>query len=75
MNDDMMDDGETSASLYLKGFYDVPCGDCNSSGKMLVPDMAKLTFAEKRPFARARMDAKIDAEIRRESYYERMMGA
>lgn len=67
-------DGKTSRDRYLEGFYDVHCPECKGSGKLLVPIVAMLTFAEKRYFAGLRRDARIKAEIDRESRMERMMG-
>jgi len=60
---------------YLAGEYDIPCRDCRSSGKVLVPDMSQLTFGEKRPFAEARKEARERAEWERISAAERRMGA
>jgi RecJ-like exonuclease len=60
---------------YMSGLYDVPCADCRGSGKVKVPDVAAMTFAEKRELVEQRRNARIDAELARESAYERMIGA
>ncbi|MFN9470905.1 hypothetical protein [Acidovorax sp.] len=39
---------------YLQGTYDVACKDCSGSGKVLVPNISALSFAERRALVRQR---------------------
>lgn len=56
---------------YLRGYYDVKCQACDGSGKVHVPNVAAMSFAEKRQLvielreAReyARADAALDAVL------------
>lgn len=59
---------------YLSGSYDVTCSCCKGSGKVQVPNMEVLTFAEKRQLARDRREARLDAEFAKQSAYERSIG-
>ncbi|QBQ72201.1 hypothetical protein HWC14_gp52 [Serratia phage Parlo] len=59
---------------YMSGLYDVPCPDCRGSGKVKVPDVAAMTFAEKRELVLQRIEAREDAEYRRQCAHERAMG-
>lgn len=44
-------DGETNAAdRYLSGAYDVPCNDCNASGKVQEADMEAMTTRERRVY-------------------------
>ncbi|WP_240224628.1 hypothetical protein [Rheinheimera hassiensis] len=66
---------EEEQQRYLAGEYDVDCGDCNGSGKVQVPNIEAMTFAEKRQLVivqreareAARADAIEAAEWRREN--------
>ena len=69
------DAGESFAERYLSGAYDVPCHECGGTGKVKVPNIAALTFAEKRELVEQR-------RAERDRYYvdamqaaERRMGA
>lgn len=76
MQSDMDPGEETSAAdRYMSGFYDVPCPTCKTSGKIQVPDVSAMTFAEKRVFVAARREQREAAEYARESAMERAMGA
>lgn len=33
---------------YLSGDYDIPCCDCHGLGRVLVPNVAAMSFSEKR---------------------------
>ena len=59
---------------YLAGGYDVVCPDCKGSGKVAVPNIEMMTFAERRVLAANRRDARMEAMLERESAYERRMG-
>lgn len=63
---------------YMRGDYDVKCDACDGLGRVEVPNVAAMTFAEKRVLVQqrreARMDARIDAEIAAEYAAERRMG-
>ncbi|WP_454727928.1 MULTISPECIES: hypothetical protein [Cupriavidus] len=71
-----MDHDEQSA--YLQGTYDVPCPTCTGAGKVQVPNMAMLSFAERRVLAaqrrEQRLDAQVAAQIAAEVAAERRMG-
>jgi len=58
---------EDSQHNYMSGVYDVCCSECDGSGKQRVPDIAALSFAEKRELVVQRREAREDAEWRRES--------
>lgn len=64
---------------YMRGDYDVPCQQCRASGKVRVPDVARMTFAQKRQIAAVRREERQQAEWARESAAEyaaeRRMGA
>ena len=45
---DEMDDCQKNH--YMKGAYDVPCDECDSSGKVKVEYVALMTFGEKRKY-------------------------
>ncbi|HEJ7283116.1 TPA: hypothetical protein SMF87_004568 [Serratia marcescens] len=59
---------------YMSGLYDVTCTDCRGSGKVKIPDVAAMTFAEKRELVLQRIEAREDAEYRRQCAKERAMG-
>lgn len=64
---DMHQDDQAS---YMAGDYDVECQDCKGLGRVQVPNVAAMTFAEKRLLVverretreEARLNAEIDAE-------------
>jgi len=59
---------------YFGGVYDIACPDCES-GKVRVPNMAALTFSEKRELVRKRQSERFHAEWAREREREyRMCG-
>ena len=72
---EMDDDGRDS---YLRGDYDVKCDPCDGLGRVQVPNVAALTFAEKRVLVlqrrEERLDARIASEIAAEYAAERRMG-
>jgi RecJ-like exonuclease len=63
---------------YMRGGYDVPCEPCSGTGKVQVPDVAAMTFGEKRLLVLERRDQRADAAaaraIRAEVAAERRMG-
>lgn len=63
-----MHDDEQSA--YMRGDYDVDCQDCGGSGKVQVPNIAAMSFAEKRELViqrrEAQADRALDATVRAE---------
>lgn len=69
-NDMDSDDRES----YLGGRYDVPCKECRGSGKISVPIVALMSFAEKRVLAAERRDDRLRAEYDRECAAERRAG-
>lgn len=72
---DMLPDEQ---DCYMRGDYDVKCEPCNGSGKVKVPDVSIMSFAEKRVMARHRQMQRLDAELERqfaaEVAAERRMG-
>ncbi|EHD21288.1 MULTISPECIES: hypothetical protein [Brenneria] len=56
----------------MSGTYDVPCTKCGGSGKLKVPNMTALTFAEKRELVEQRRTARELAEVERIHRMERM---
>lgn len=42
---------------YFSGAYDVPCGDCSGSGKVVLPIVSALPFSERRRLVEARREA------------------
>lgn len=64
---------------YLRGDYDVDCTECGGSGKVRVPDVARMTFAQKRQVTLVRREERQQAQWARESAAdyaaERRMGA
>lgn len=71
-------DGSSAADRYLRGDYDVICTECKGSGKVRIPDVERMTFAQKRVIAAERREARQDAywaaQLRAESAAERAMG-
>lgn len=69
---------EDEQSAYMAGDYDVSCEQCQGTGKIQVPDVARMTFGEKRLLVierrEAREEARIDREIRAEWATERALG-
>ncbi|HEJ2342323.1 TPA: hypothetical protein ACWLUJ_006155 [Pseudomonas aeruginosa] len=64
-----MDESEHVARL--DGSYDVPCKDCKALGRVQVPDVAAMTFGEKRVLAKERREAREEAKFRSEMAAER----
>src|ERR1700756_1678658 len=60
---------------YLEGCYDVLCRECGGSGKVQVPNVAALSFAEKRELGKERKEQRERAEFDRICALERKMGA
>lgn len=60
---------------YLSGMYDVPCTDCQGSGKVAEPIWGQLTFGQRRALVKAQRSAQWHEESRREQEREmRMLG-
>jgi hypothetical protein len=72
---DMDQDGRDS---YMRGDYDVRCEPCSATGKVLVPDVSRMTFAQKREYVIERRErAEEAADLRamhRETEAERRFG-
>lgn len=56
---------------YLAGRYDVGCVECGGSGKVRIPDVERMTYAQKRVAAAQRREDRLDAIYARESAAER----
>ena len=63
-----------SRKAYLNGQYDVRCSCCDGSGKIKIPNIAAMTFSEKRELVIQRQNARLEEEFRREREIERSMG-
>lgn len=59
---------------YLSGRYDVICKECSGSGKVQVPNMENLSFAEKRVLAGRRIQQRAQDRYNDEAAAERRMG-
>lgn len=68
------DMGPDDQDHYMRGDYDVICDECKGCGKVEVPNIAMLTFAEKRVLAAKRRSARFDAEFAAMAAAERRMG-
>lgn len=62
---------EDSQETYMRGGYDVPCGCCKGSGRVLVPDAVRLTFAHKRVLVHQRQNERGERDYQREVAAER----
>lgn len=60
---------------YMNGLYDVTCEGCKGTGKVKIPDVSRMTFAEKRELVVERRNMRADRENERISAIERSMGA
>ncbi len=78
MCEDRHDDGETAASRYLSGIYDVLCGGCKGNGKVREPDFQAMPRPERRAYVqflrRQRAEAEFERECAAERDAERRMG-
>ena len=54
--------GESLASCYLSGAYDVTCTECGGSGKVKDVDFSQCTFTQKRVIVEAKRRAAWQAE-------------
>lgn len=63
---------------YMAGDYDVECDSCAGTGKVQVPNVAVMSFAEKRELVLMRRErawqASVDAEIDADIAAERRLG-
>jgi len=63
---------------YMTGAYDVPCTECDGLGRVKVPNVAAMSFGEKRQLVlerrEARINAQLDAEMAAEVAAERAFG-
>jgi RecJ-like exonuclease len=57
---------EDEQAAYMAGEYNVACTACNGSGKVQVPDVAAMTFAEKRNLVIQRRESREEARISRQ---------
>ena len=46
---------------YFAGHYDVRCDECDATGKVRVPDVERMTFAQKREWARGERERRENA--------------
>lgn len=60
---------------YFAGAYDVTCPECKGRGSVQEPDVARMSFAEKRVLVEKRRERRADREIERMYQLERTMGA
>ncbi|AUV95820.1 TPA: hypothetical protein JD053_16695 [Klebsiella michiganensis] len=60
---------------YMDGMFDVTCEHCKGRGSVKVPDVSRMTFAEKRELVVIRRNFREDREIERIHAIERAMGA
>ncbi|MDU4254585.1 hypothetical protein [Pseudomonas sp.] len=69
---------EDEQHAYMQGEYDVPCGTCKATGKIEIPDVARMTFSEKRKLVIERREDRAEArfarELRAELAAERALG-
>ncbi len=63
--------GESYARKYLSGQYDKACKECGMTGKVRVPVVEMLSFAQKRILAGERRDKRIGAIVSAEMAAER----
>jgi len=70
--EDLADWDQEEFQAYLEGDYDTPCPDCNGTGKVSVPDLTKLTSAQRRYYREVQYYMAEDARI---SEMERRLGA
>lgn len=56
---------EDEQAAYMARAYDVPCTECKREGKVQVPDVARMTFAEKRQLVIERREKREEAESNR----------
>lgn len=72
------DMGEDDQASYMRGDYDVQCEACKGLGRVQVPNVAALSFGEKRllviELREARDTARINAELDAEWQAERAFG-
>lgn len=59
---------------YMSGTYDVPCGACRGAGKVQLPDVARMTYPQKRRLAAQRRDERDRALYAAEAAAERRAG-
>ena len=65
--EDMAEAGPEFVEDYINGFYDRACERCDGSGKVKVPDYAKMSKKDRAEFAlQERASAEVDAEQRAE---------
>src|SRR3546814_12759440 len=57
---DMDEDGRTA---YMRGDYDVRCDACNGTGKVQVPNVAAMSFGEKRAYVQERREAETQSPL------------
>ena len=66
---------ESAADRYMRGDMDVVCRDCKGAGKLRIPDVARMTFAQKRIAAVTRSEERARFEYDDIAAAERRMGA
>jgi hypothetical protein len=59
---------------YMRGDYDVPCEVCDRTGKVRVPNVAAMTYPQKRLAAARRRAARWHLEFETERRAEERMG-
>ena len=69
---------EEEQVMYMAGGYDIQCQNCSGLGRVQVPDVSQMTFAEKRLLATElrveREEAASIAEVHAEYAAERAFG-
>lgn len=66
---------DDSREAYMAGRYDVTCEECGGANVVLVPDVARCTYGQKRALVLERQRQRHVAESRAEQAAERRMGA
>lgn len=66
---------EEGREAYLAGRYDVTCESCGGNNVVLVPDVARCTYTQKRALVRERRARREHAQYLAEVAMERRMGA
>jgi RecJ-like exonuclease len=64
------DEDPDFAEDYFSGVYDVACHECRGAGKVKVPDVSRMTFAEKREYV---LELRDERESRADDNSERWM--
>ncbi|MGQ4133365.1 hypothetical protein ACUC97_28785 [Escherichia coli] len=77
MENPAFENGYTQSEMrekYFAGAFDVRCNVCAGDGKLSVPNVAAMSFSERRVLAARRRDERLQAADERLSRQERAMG-